>query len=69
MNITTYVKMNSEELSAEIAKQKKKIKLAQETIKLLEKLMIAENSKSQNHNFHNGNNFNQQQPTTQRNEV
>ncbi len=69
MNITTYVKMNTEELSSEISKQKKKIKIAQETIKLLEKLVIAENTKSQNHNFHNGNNFNQQLNTTQRNEV
>ena len=45
MTVGTYVKMNSAELSKEIDKQKKKIKSAQETIRLLEKLMIAENAK------------------------
>lgn len=38
--------MSSSELSNEIDKQKKKIKAAQETIKLLEKLIIAENAKA-----------------------
>ncbi|WP_155994791.1 hypothetical protein [Butyrivibrio sp. WCE2006] len=48
MNVTTYVKMNKEQLAKEIERQKKKIKLAQETIKLLEKLQIAESMKIQN---------------------
>ena len=69
MNVTAYVKMNSEELAAEIDKQKKKIKLAQETIKLLEKLMVAENAKSQKNNFNNGENNRQQRPVMQNNEV
>ena len=43
--------MNSEELSTEIEKQKKKIKLAQETIKLLEKLRIAETAQSHKQNI------------------
>lgn len=51
MNIGAYVKMNSEELSTEIEKQKKKIKLAQETIKLLEKLRIAETAQSHKQNI------------------
>ncbi len=38
--------MSSSELDSEIDKQKKKIKAAQETIKLLEKLIIAENAKA-----------------------
>jgi hypothetical protein len=53
MNIGSYVKMNSEELSTEIEKQKKKIKLAQETIKLLEKLRIAETAQSHKQNIQN----------------
>lgn len=48
MNVTAYVKMNKEQLAKEIERQKKKIKLAQETIKLLEKLQIAESMKMQN---------------------
>lgn len=51
MNISAYVKMNSAELATEIEKQKKKIKLCQETIRLLEKLQIAENAKSYNQNI------------------
>ena len=47
MNISSYIKMTSAELNAEIDKQKKKIKVATETIKLLEKLIIAENAKPQ----------------------
>jgi hypothetical protein len=46
MNISAFIKMNSNDLSVEIEKQKKKIKSANETIKLLEKLQIAENAKS-----------------------
>ena len=46
MNIGSYIKMSSSELSNEIDKQKKKIKAAQDTIKLLEKLIIAENAKA-----------------------
>lgn len=46
MNISAFIKMNSNDLSVEIEKQKKKIKTANETIKLLEKLQIAENAKS-----------------------
>ena len=45
MNVTAYAKMSYEELTKEIDKQKRKIKIAQETIKLLEKLLIAEKSK------------------------
>ena len=48
MNATTFVRMNSEQLSKEIDKQKKKIRQAQETIELLKKLQIAEQSKSHN---------------------
>ncbi len=51
MNVTAYVKMNKEQLAKEIERQKKKIKLAQETIKLLEKLQIAESMKMQNSFF------------------
>lgn len=46
MNITEYTKMNYEELGKEIEKQKKKIKTTQDVIKLLEKLQLAEKSKS-----------------------
>ena len=46
MNISTFIKMNSADLASEIEKQKKKIKTANETIKLLEKLQIAESVKS-----------------------
>ena len=46
MNVTAYVKMNSVELGKEIEKQKKKMKSCQDTIKLLEKLQIAENAKT-----------------------
>lgn len=45
--------MNGTELAAEIEKQKKKIKLAQETIRLLEKLQIAEKVKAHNQNTQN----------------
>ncbi len=69
MNVTAYVKMNSEELASEIDKQKKKIKLAQETIKLLEKLMIAENAKAQKGNFNSNEGNRQQKPMLQNNEV
>ena len=47
MNISEYVKMNYAELESEIIKQKKKIKAAQDTIKLLEKLQVAEGTKQQ----------------------
>ncbi len=50
MNAAAYVKMNNEQLAKEIEKQKKKIKLAQETIELLKKLQIAEQAKMQNKN-------------------
>ena len=50
MNVTAYVRMNNEQLSKEIDKQKKKIRQAQETIELLKKLQIAEMSKSHNQN-------------------
>lgn len=39
--ITAYIKMNTEQLTAEITKQKRKITSAQETISLLKKLQIA----------------------------
>lgn len=51
MNAAAYVKMNNEQLTKEIEKQKKKIKLAQETIELLKKLQIAEQAKSHNTNI------------------
>ena len=50
MNAAAYVRMNSEQLAKEIDKQKKKIKIAQETIELLKKLQIAEQAKSHNTN-------------------
>ena len=51
MMISNYIKMNYAELGQEINKQKKKIESAKETIRLLEKLQIAENAKQkpQNH--------------------
>lgn len=57
MNISTYVRMTYDELADEIVKQKKKIKAAQETIRLLEKLQIAEQHKerkAENNNSGNG---------------
>ena len=45
MNISTYTRMNYQELSEEIEKTKKKIKTLQEQIRLLEKLQIAEQIK------------------------
>ena len=42
MLISNYLKMNYDELSKEIEKQNRKIKAAQETIKLLKKLQVAE---------------------------
>ena len=70
MNIATYLKMNYEELGIEIEKQNKKIKSAQEVIRLLKKLQIAESATSEqkqrqktetmnpqnNHSFAAGNN-------------
>jgi len=61
MMISNYIKMNYDELAQEINKQKKKIESAKETIRLLEKLQIAEmaKQKQQNHqhvNFVNGEN-------------
>ncbi len=43
-NISKYLKMNFEELEAEINKQNKKIASAKETISLLKKLQIATNA-------------------------
>lgn len=48
MNISTYTRMNYQELSEEIEKTKKKIKTLQEQIRLLEKLQIAERAKNNN---------------------
>ena len=58
MTISNYIKMNYEELAQEITKQKKKIESAKETIRLLEKLQIAETAKqkSQNKQFVNSTN-------------
>ena len=58
MTISNYIKMNYEELAQEITKQKKKIESAKETIRLLEKLQIAEmaKQKTQNHQSVNSTN-------------
>ena len=48
MIISNYLKMNYTELGQEIDKQKKKIESAKETIRLLEKLQVAEVA-NQNH--------------------
>lgn len=47
MVISNYLKMNYDSLGKEIEKQNKKIKAAQETIKLLRKLQIAESASSE----------------------
>ena len=47
MILSKYLKMNFDELGKEIEKQNKKIKSAQETIKLLRKLQVAESSSSE----------------------
>ena len=47
MVISNYLKMNYDELGKEIEKQNKKIKAAQDTIKLLRKLQIAESAGSE----------------------
>ena len=47
MAISNYLKMNYGELGKEIEKQNRKIKAAQETIKLLRKLQIAESANSE----------------------
>jgi len=47
MQISNYVKMDYGQLAKEIEKQTKKIKTAQETIKLLKKLQIAETANSE----------------------
>ncbi|MBR0308951.1 MAG: hypothetical protein IJH92_08670 [Mogibacterium sp.] len=53
MNISTYTRMNYQELSEEIEKTKKKIKTLQEQIRLLEKLQIAERAKNNNGGMNN----------------
>lgn len=68
MLISNYIKMNYNELGEEITKQRKKIAAAKETIKLLEKLQIAEQAKqnmpeqqnvnNDNTGFHEGGGFN-----------
>ena len=47
MVISNYLKMNYDELGKEIEKQNKKIKTAQETIRLLRKLQVAESASSE----------------------
>jgi hypothetical protein len=61
MIISNYLKMNYTELEQEIDKQKKKIESAKETIRLLEKLQVAEvanqnHKKSQPQKYENGGN-------------
>lgn len=60
MNISTYTRMNYQELSEEIEKTKKKIKTLQEQIRLLEKLQIAERAKNNNGGMNNGRHDNQE---------
>lgn len=60
MNISTYTRMNCQELSEEIEKTKKKIKTLQEQIRLLEKLQIAERAKNNNGGMNNGRHDNQE---------
>ena len=46
--MTNYITMNYQQLQKEIEKNKAKIKKLQDTIRLLEKLQIAEQVKQQN---------------------
>ena len=53
MTINQFVKMSYDELTNEIIRTKKKIKNAQDTIKLLEKLQVAEEAKMEKQNQNN----------------
>ena len=60
MTINQFVKMSYDELTNEIIRTKKKIKNAQDTIKLLEKLQVAEEAKMEKQNQNNYDNGNDQ---------
>lgn len=49
MNLLNTAKMNAKELTIEIEKQKKKIRACQDTIKILERMIIAEQQNQGNH--------------------